>query len=170
MELIAAELDRKEWKRARPAAWLLISEASENPRRTLANAGEFLERWVQTGTPARWQRAFRMRLPWEARALASRESGVWVGAARRGALRFYGHDGSLFVNEELSDADGVEALAAAQSRSGGGVWAVAGGAVVRLRWDGHRLPGQGGFAHLVMVRVAGDSVDGSTGNAVSRSR
>lgn len=158
---IAAALDHSGWDRARPGGWLLVGGPTGNPRRAMVDAGEFLERWVLTGSPPCWQRAFRLRLPWEARALASCESGVWVGAARRCALRFFAHDGALRVDEELLDADGIEALTLAPYGGGGGVWAAAGGAVVRLAKDGRRLPGQGGFAQLVAIETA---------SAISRSR
>jgi hypothetical protein len=150
---IAVELDADRWDRARPAGWLLVGELPPPRRGETHRGGQFLERWVLTGSPERWQRAFRLRLPWMARALASESSGVWVGAARSCALRFYGHDGALHVDKELQDADGIEALAIIpQDQGGGGVWAAAGGALVRLNRLGERLPGQGGFAHLVAVK------------------
>lgn len=150
---VSAALDDREWGRARPACWLLVAGPLALRRGETLSAGRFLERWVHTGSPVRWQRAFRLRLPWRARALASDEHGVWVGAARRCALRWYGHDGFLHVDEELQDADGIEALAVIPEGGGAGaVWAAAGGALVRLDEDGQRMPGQGGFAHVVAIQ------------------
>ncbi len=156
VEPIGAALDRPSWERARPAGWILVGELPPPRRGETHRGGQFLERWVFTGTPQCWQKAFRLRLPWRAKALASDKDGVWVGAARRCALRFYGHDGALHVDKELMDADGIEALAVVpRSQGEGGVWAAAGGALVRLGRDGKRLPGQGGFAHLVAVSSGG---------------
>lgn len=156
---IAVELDAGRWDRARPAGWLLVGELPPPRRGETHRGGQFLERWVLTGSPERWQRAFRLRLPWRARALASESRGVWVGAARGCALRFYGHDGALHVDKELQDADGIEALAIIpEDQDGGGVWAAAGGALVRLSRDGKRQPGQGGFAHLVAIKSSDESL------------
>ena len=151
---LAAALDEPGWGRARPGCWVLLGEPSiASPRVPRADA-VFLERWVHTGQPQRWQRAFRLRLPWPSRALDSCAEGVWVGAARTCALRFIGHDGNLRAHSEFTDAAGIEALLAVSTAAGGGVWAAAGGALLRLSRDGRRLPGQGGFAHLVTVHAA----------------
>ena len=164
---IAAALDDPGWGRARLGCWVLLAEPPNASSQVPRAGGEFLERWVHTGQPQRWQRAFRLRLPWPSRALDSCAEGVWVGAARTSALRFIGHDGHLRAHSEFNDAVGIEALLAVPGAVGGGVWAAAGGALLRLGRDGRRLPGQGGFAHLVAVYAAAPA---AVSMSVSRAR
>lgn len=153
-QVVALEVDREWWGRARPGCWMLLRGELSEAAAALPQQGRFLERWVRTGRPLRWRRAFRIALPWTSRALASHPAGVWVAADRMCVLRFVSHSGQHRMERRLLDANGVDALACAGDASGGGVWAAAGGALVRLDRHGGRMPGQGGFAHLSMVRVA----------------
>lgn len=96
-----------------------------------------------------WERALRIRLPFTAGAVAATERGVWVGASRGFDLRLIDHAGTQLLACSAVDADGVEALLPASERAGGGVWAAAGGAILRFDAKGRRRPGQGGFAHVI---------------------
>ncbi|MFT5734611.1 MAG: hypothetical protein ACI8WY_003293 [Planctomycetota bacterium] len=161
--LVAHAADDPGWGRARPGVWALVRSKTEPEPRSSPGGGvggQFLERWVRTGTPWRWQRAFRFRLPWRSRALASQESGVWVAAERQCTVQHRAHTGVLRFERDLLDGDGVDALCGASTRAGGGVWIAAGGALLRLDRTGSRRPGQGGFAHLTRLvegsRAAGE--------------
>ncbi|QDV06256.1 hypothetical protein Poly30_17640 [Planctomycetes bacterium Poly30] len=165
---VAHAADDPRWERARPGAWVLL-RSPDAPRTSAASlpvGGAFLERWVRRGTPAEWTRAFRIPLEWSARAMASSEEGVWVAAERICALKFSTHAGRPLFERTLADADGVEALCVASTAAGGGVWIAAGGAVLRLDRTGRRLPGQGGFAHLVALFPGTTRTEAS----ISRSR
>lgn len=120
-----------------------------------------LERWVlprirQRASPEanRWVRAFLLTFPWSARALAGTRSGVWLIGARLPEVRFVTSTGRVVISRRLDDLDGSDAAIAAHPESGGGVWIAACGALARLDRTGRRMPGQGGFAHLVALASA----------------
>lgn len=123
----------------------------------LRNAGRTgcrLERWI-CAWGRRWSRAFLFRFPWGARALAGTRSGVWLVGERVPEVRFVTATGRVAISRHLDDLDGSDATVAAGRQSGGGVWIAACGALARLDRSGARLPGQGGFAHLVALSSAG---------------
>jgi len=134
------------------SVWILRSAERDGCR---------LERWVLPRTrhrapseASRWVRAFLLTFPWSARALAGTRSGVWLVGARVPEVRFVTSTGRVVISRRLDDLDGSDAAIAAHRESGGGVWIAACGALARLDRTGRRLPGQGGFAHLVALASA----------------
>lgn len=113
---------------------------------------QHLCRWLRRG--GTWERAFHLQLPFRTRAFAPGSGGVWVGDEERCRLWFVTRRGSLAIDKYCRDADGIDALSIASRASGGGVWAAAGGAIVRLDRRGSRMPGQGGFLHVVDLCAA----------------
>lgn len=128
-------------------------------------ASSRIERWV--GPEAErgpWSRRMIWPLPFEARAVAPSGAAAWVAGFRTPVALLIHREGGVLREVELSGADGVEDALAIPSALGGGVWLAACGALVRLDPRGRRLPGQGGFAHLVSLAA------GNAALAVSRPR
>ena len=123
------------------------ARASERSMRLTDAKPQHLCRWV--GRRGKWQRAFNIPLPFRTRAIAPMQGGVWVGDEARCRLWFVNRQGCVVIRRSFHDADGIDALLAASPESGGGVWVAAGGAILRLGREGDRLPGQGGFLHVV---------------------
>ena len=111
-----------------------------------------LERWVRHSQGARWRRAFLFELPFTARDVVEHAGAAWVAGDRVCEVRMIRNDGSTALRRRIPDADGVEAIIPASRASGGGIWLAACGAIVRLDHLGRRMPGQGGFAHVVSLR------------------
>ncbi|MEM9381671.1 MAG: hypothetical protein AAGB93_17075 [Planctomycetota bacterium] len=112
-----------------------------------------LERWCR-GADARWRRAFLFHLDFSARALAGSRGDVWVAGDRVPRTLLATRTGRIVLAGSHPDLDGADALLAASTRSGGGVWIAAGGAIARLDRRGRRMPGQGGFRHVVSLAAA----------------
>lgn len=129
--------------------WLLRASGATDPAR-----GSRLERWVRPAEGGRWRRAFLFELPFSARVLVEHGGAAWVAGDRVCTLQVVRNDGRTVLRRTLPDADGVEAIAPAPSASGGGVWLAACGAIVRVNRLGRRMPGQGGFAHLISLRTS----------------
>jgi hypothetical protein len=130
-----------------------------------------IERWTPGG-PGRdaWTREMGQPLPFEARALAPTGCGAWVAGYRSPVARLVDGDGDTLREVELVGADGVEDALVVPDAMGGGVWLAACGALVRLNRRGRRLPGQGGFAHLVSLAAGGGAPAVSSLRAGARPR
>ncbi|MEM6566808.1 MAG: hypothetical protein AAF957_00260 [Planctomycetota bacterium] len=135
--------------RSRPAGsrrvWVLRSATSAGASR--------LERWSR-GPDRTWRRAFLFVLEFSARALAGARGDVWVVGDRVPRVLLATRRGRVVLSRTLPDLDGADALLSASRASGGGVWIAAGGAIARLDRTGRRLPGQGGFRHVVSLAPA----------------
>lgn len=152
----AAGLVRVARPRDANKVWLLRNPSAASSRPLARPTDTALERWVRHRGSSTFRRAFLFELPFSARALTEHRGCVWVASDRACNVWVVRHTGETIIKRFFPDADGVEAIVPASDASGGGAWLAACGSLVRVdRW-GRRLPGQGGFAHLVDLAEAQD--------------
>lgn len=95
--------------------------------------------------------AFTLGIPFPAGAVAPAPGGLWLACARTGRTLRVSDTGRVLVETRASGSCGADAVLAASAGEGGGAWVACGGALLRFDREGRRMPGQGGFEHLVAL-------------------
>ncbi|MEE2940978.1 MAG: hypothetical protein VX460_11375 [Planctomycetota bacterium] len=98
--------------------------------------------------------AFHLAIPFPVGAVAEGEAGLWLACALTGRTLCVTRTGRVVVDARAPGSCGADAVLGATAAEGGGSWVACGGALVRFDARGRRMPGQGGFEHLVALMRA----------------
>lgn len=129
-----------------PAGWALSSmREGKTPR---AATGR-LTRLGRRGP------AFHLAIPFPVGAIAEGSACLWLASARDARTLGVSPTGRVVFDAHAPGSCGADAALGASAAEGGGVWVACGGALVRFDSSGRRMPGQGGFQHLVALLRAG---------------
>ncbi len=129
-----------------PDGWKLSSLREEGAPRAVAHR---LTRLGRRGP------AFHLAIPFPVGAIAAGSTGLWLAGARTGRALSVSWTGRVVVDVRAPGSCGADAILGASAGEGGGAWVACGGALLRFDARGRRMPGQGGFQHLVALMRAG---------------
>lgn len=149
--------DESEGQVRTPEGWDLSSPRDPGAPRL---ASHRLTRFGRRGT------AFHLEIRFPVGAVAESAAGLWLACARTGRTIGVSSTGRVTVDTRVPGSCGADAILGASVAEGGGAWVACGGALVRFDARGRRMPGQGGFHHLVALMRAGPGA----GRGVSRRR
>ena len=143
-------LDEFEGEVRAPEGWRLSRQADEEA------PGVESHRLTRLG---RRGPAFHLAIPFPVGAIADGGAGPWLACARTGRTLGVSGTGRVVVDARAAGTCGADAILGATAAEGGGAWVACGGALVRFDAHGRRMPGQGGFQHLVALMRAGPGAD-----------